>query len=35
MELGHENTRQLIGSAITSPEARSSVIVLNRETAGR
>ena len=35
MELGHEDTRQLIGCAIIVPETEFSVIVLNRETASR
>ena len=29
MELGHENTRQLIGRAMIAPETKFSVFVLN------
>ena len=35
MELGHENTCQLIGGAVIGPEIGLSVIVLNRGTASR
>ncbi len=35
MELGHENTRQLIGSTIIATETKFSVIVVNRKTASR